>query len=254
MGFVAFLQFRISDKQITNIKEANEKEIKRMEENFKGEIESQETKITTLNDSFQEKIDALEEIIDTESSDNEHFSIVELLEYGAVQPGEKLYAKNKDSFVAELLANGKVRYEVENNHKKSSINAWLKEVYGWTSVSTYDYAVQASSEKTLNELREDLYFQRRSKDREQNQSLQTIKDLLEHNLVQAGDILFAKNEEEFKAELLENGEVKYQSDNQEVKTSINAWLKAVYGWVSVSTYQYAVHQPTGKTLDELRNA
>lgn len=78
-------------------------------------------------------------------------------------------------------------------------------------------------------------------------SLPNIDKLLEWGVVQAGDIIVAK-ETEYEAELLENGKVRCELGI----VSLQQWLKQVYGWASVPTYGRSVQKKTGKTLAKLR--
>jgi hypothetical protein len=71
-----------------------------------------------------------------------------MLEWGVVKPGDIIVAKGRDS-EAQLLANGNVIIDGE----KKSMQAWLKEVFGWSSVQTYSFAIHKASGKTLNDIR-----------------------------------------------------------------------------------------------------
>jgi len=50
-----------------------------------------------------------------------------------------------------LLANGNV---IVHGTEKS-MQVWLKEIYGWSSVQTYVFAVHKESGKTLSQIREE---------------------------------------------------------------------------------------------------
>ena len=78
--------------------------------------------------------------------------------------------------------------------------------------------------------------------------LPKIDALLEWGVVEAGDVLIAKGTTE-EAVLQSDGRVKTPDGE---KTSIQRWLKCVFGWSSVETYAFSVHKETGKTLSELR--
>ncbi len=44
-----------------------------------------------------------------------------------------------------------------------SIQAWLKEVYGWASVHTYAFAIHKESSRTLSEIREEYMEKEKGK-------------------------------------------------------------------------------------------
>ena len=71
-----------------------------------------------------------------------------MLEWGVVKPGDIIVAKGRD-IEAQLLANGNVIIDGE----EKSMQAWLKEVFGWSSVQTYSFATHKASGKTLNDIR-----------------------------------------------------------------------------------------------------
>lgn len=73
-----------------------------------------------------------------------------LIEWRVVDVGDILVAKGTEQ-EAELLSNGNVR--VDDTEK--SLQIWLKEIYGWSSVQTYAFVIQKKSGKTLSKLRED---------------------------------------------------------------------------------------------------
>lgn len=50
------------------------------------------------------------------------------------------------------------------------------------------------------------------------------------------------------AELQANGQVKIGNDI----ISLQQWLKKVFSWSSVATYEFSVYKKIGKTLSELR--
>lgn len=77
--------------------------------------------------------------------------------------------------------------------------------------------------------------------------LAKIDSMLEWGVVKEGDIIIPKGREG-QATLLSNGNV--EVDGQE--KSMQAWLKNIYGWSSVGTYDFAVHQETGKSLAQIR--
>lgn len=72
--------------------------------------------------------------------------------------------------------------------------------------------------------------------------------MLRWGVVNAGDILVAKNTNE-EAELLADGNVRLAKGTT---CSINQWLIKVYGWSTVQTYVYAIDKRSGKSLSEIR--
>lgn len=76
--------------------------------------------------------------------------INDMLEWGVVKPGDIIVPKGRDG-EGVLLSNGNVKV----NSKEVSMQIWLKEVYGWSSVQTYNFAVHKESGKTLAEIREE---------------------------------------------------------------------------------------------------
>ncbi len=75
--------------------------------------------------------------------------IDQLLEWGVVQAGDVIVAKDRDN-EAILQANGKVLVD----GMEQTMQAWLKEIYGWSSVQTYVFAIHKESGKSLAEIRE----------------------------------------------------------------------------------------------------
>ena len=80
--------------------------------------------------------------------------IKKMLEWGIVNAGDEVYAKNVSEQKAILQTDGNVKPCGTDN--KISLQKWLKEIYGWGSVATYDFTVTSSSGKTLAELREEF--------------------------------------------------------------------------------------------------
>ncbi|MBP7174704.1 MAG: hypothetical protein KBA53_00605 [Thermoclostridium sp.] len=78
-------------------------------------------------------------------------------------------------------------------------------------------------------------------------SLPKIDAMLDWGVVKAGDVIVAKDREN-QGILLENGKVLVDDK----KLSMQNWLKDVYGWSSVQTYNFAVHKDSGKTLSQIR--
>lgn len=73
-----------------------------------------------------------------------------LLEWGAVKAGDVIVAKGRDD-EAILQPNGNVLVD----GKEQSMQLWLKNLYGWSSVQTYLFAVHKESGKTLNLIRDE---------------------------------------------------------------------------------------------------
>ncbi|MBB6402691.1 hypothetical protein HNP92_002016 [Methanococcus maripaludis] len=100
--------------------------------------------------------------------------------------------------------------------------------------------------------------------------LPKIEDMLLWGAVKAGDVIKAKD---YGAEavLLKNGNVlaaptkilkieRLSADDKSIpmqngvatEMSMQTWLKDVYGWSSIQTYNFAVHKESGKTLSQIR--
>lgn len=80
-------------------------------------------------------------------------------------------------------------------------------------------------------------------------SLPKIDKLMEWGLVKEGDQIKAKNKDDT-ATLLKDGKIKIHKTNE--VTTMQQWLKPLYGWPSIQTYVFAIDVKTGKTLSELR--
>jgi len=65
-----------------------------------------------------------------------------MLEWGVVKEGDIIVAKGKEN-EGTLLSNGNVMV----NGQEKSLQVWLKEIYGWSSVQTYVFAVHKKLEK-----------------------------------------------------------------------------------------------------------
>ncbi|SER91107.1 hypothetical protein [Salisediminibacterium halotolerans] len=78
-------------------------------------------------------------------------------------------------------------------------------------------------------------------------SLPKIDKLLAWGAVKAGDVIEAKDKPD-EAVLLENGNV--EAGGEEM--SLQVWLKNLYGWSSIQTYVFAIHQASGKSLSAIR--
>lgn len=83
--------------------------------------------------------------------------INDLLEWGVVETGDIIMPRDKD-IEAILCADGKV--EVDGEHL--SLQAWLKRVFGWSSVQTYTFAIHKKTNKSLSTIREEYMISQNS--------------------------------------------------------------------------------------------
>lgn len=81
-----------------------------------------------------------------------------MLEWGVVKAGDIIVAKDRNN-EGTLLKNGNVSVD----GKELSMQMWLKDLYGWSSIQTYKFAVHKSSSKTLSQIREE-YMQQEIKE------------------------------------------------------------------------------------------
>lgn len=72
-----------------------------------------------------------------------------MLEWGVVQEGDTIVAKDRAD-EGTLLANGNVSVD----GTELTLAGWLKELYGWSSVQTYVFAIHKESGKSLSQIRE----------------------------------------------------------------------------------------------------
>jgi len=84
-----------------------------------------------------------------------------MLDWGVVKEGDIVIAKGTDN-EGKLLANGNVMV----NGEEKSMQTWLKEIYGWSSVQTYVFAVHKDTGKTLAKIREEYMEQNGADDTE----------------------------------------------------------------------------------------
>lgn len=84
--------------------------------------------------------------------------IDKLMEWGIVKEGDVLIAKGTEE-KAVMQKDGQV---ILTDNTKESIQQWLKQVYGWSSVETYAFAVDNKTGKTLSELRKE-YLEKENK-------------------------------------------------------------------------------------------
>ncbi|MFB5269832.1 hypothetical protein ACE41H_24055 [Paenibacillus enshidis] len=80
--------------------------------------------------------------------------IDEMLRWGVVKPGDIIVAKGRTD-EGTLLNNGNILVD----GKERSLLAWLKEVFGWSNIATYDFSVLKESGKTLYQIREEYMNQ-----------------------------------------------------------------------------------------------
>ena len=73
-----------------------------------------------------------------------------LIEWGVVKPGDTIVAKGRDD-EATLQADG----NIVANGKEQSMAVWLRELYGWSTVQTYAFAIHKETGKTLSQMREE---------------------------------------------------------------------------------------------------
>jgi len=84
-----------------------------------------------------------------------------MLEWGVVKEGDIIVAKGRED-EGRLLSNGNVMVSGE----EKSMQAWLKEIYGWSSVQTYVFAVHKETGKTLSQIREEYMVQKETENTE----------------------------------------------------------------------------------------
>lgn len=73
-----------------------------------------------------------------------------MLDWGVVKSGDTIVAKGRED-EATLVKNGYVLVD----GKEMSLLSWLKEVFGWSNIATYDFSVLKDSGKTLSQIREE---------------------------------------------------------------------------------------------------
>lgn len=105
-----------------------------------------------------------------------------------------------------------------------------------------DYYVKIANSSSMS------YTKRESSDITKR-SLPKIDKLMEWGIVKAGDQIKAKNKDDT-ATLMNDGKVKNNKTNE--ITTMQQWLKPLYGWPSIQTYVFAIDVKTGKSLSELR--
>jgi hypothetical protein len=86
-----------------------------------------------------------------------------MLKWGVVKEGDTIVAKGKED-EATLLANGNVIVD----EREISMQSWLKELYGWSSVHTYVFAIHKESGKTLSQIRKEYMDKQEGQAKEDN--------------------------------------------------------------------------------------
>ena len=76
--------------------------------------------------------------------------IDDMLEWGVVKAGDVIVAKGRED-EGVLMANG----NVEVNGEEISMQKWLKELFGWSSIQTYVFAVHKETGKILSQIRKE---------------------------------------------------------------------------------------------------
>lgn len=79
-----------------------------------------------------------------------------MLDWRVVKEGDIIVAKDRGN-EGILMANGNIMA----NDKELSLQAWLKEIFGWSSVQTYVFAIHKESGKSLSQIREE-YMERQA--------------------------------------------------------------------------------------------
>ncbi|OWU88044.1 hypothetical protein [Acholeplasma laidlawii] len=82
-----------------------------------------------------------------------------MLTWGVVKAGDIIRAKDRED-EAILLKNGNVKVD----GKELSMQVWLKNLYGWSSIQTYVFAIHKESNKTLSEIREEYMIEQELKE------------------------------------------------------------------------------------------
>lgn len=72
-----------------------------------------------------------------------------LIDWGFVRPGDKLYIKNHPEATAVIVDAETVTFGGE----QLRFNDWGTKVTGWSAINIYEWAVLASADRTLDELR-----------------------------------------------------------------------------------------------------
>ncbi len=79
-------------------------------------------------------------------------------------------------------------------------------------------------------------------------NLPRMPKLFEWGILKRGDKLSVKNHDNSEAEVLDARGIKFKEE----KLTYNQWGQKVTGWSSICIYEWAIHEGSGKTLNELR--
>ena len=112
--------------------------------------------LTEYEDYYVDIADSVnpQKSIQKSGSKNSLPKIDQMLEWGVVKAGDVIIPKGR-SEEAELLESGQVR----TSDREMSMQAWLKEIFGWQSVQTYAFAVLKRTGQTLSQIREEYMKQ-----------------------------------------------------------------------------------------------
>lgn len=78
--------------------------------------------------------------------------IQDMLNWGVVREGDILLPKGRENQSEAILLNDG---NVNVNGEVKSMHVWLKEIYEWSSVQSYAFAIHKESNKTLSQIREE---------------------------------------------------------------------------------------------------
>ena len=115
--------------------------------------------VNSYDDFYVSLLEKTSSVVEKKSKSRQALPKIDtMLSWGVVKPGDIIVAKGRDD-EATLLANGNVIV----NGKEKSMQSWLKNVYGWSSVQTYANAIRKESGKTLSQIREE-YMEQEAKE------------------------------------------------------------------------------------------
>lgn len=75
-----------------------------------------------------------------------------MLNWGVVREGDILLPKGRENQSEAILLNDG---NVNVNGEVKSMHVWLKEIYEWSSVQSYAFAIHKETNKTLSQIREE---------------------------------------------------------------------------------------------------
>ena len=115
--------------------------------------------VNSYDDFYVSLLEKTSSVVEKKSKSRQALpKINTMLSWGVVKPGDIIVAKGRDD-EATLLANGNV---IVNGEEKS-MQSWLQNVYGWSSVQTYANTIRKESGKTLSQIREE-YMEQEAKE------------------------------------------------------------------------------------------